>query len=273
MKSKIKTMKLYNNANRIYNEINELGKKKYDKLNVNDLCNYDQLHYHGTNALDFTINKLKINSKMSILEIGSGIGGPSRYIANKTGAKVTAIELQLDQNKLALDLTKRCGLNNLVKHICGNFLCYNWKEEKFDAIVSWLTLYHIKENNILLQKCYNLLKTDGFFYTEDLLSKKKFNKKELLELEKEIFANYLTDYNNYIKNLKINGFKSIIHYEMSNSWTKFTKKRINSFIQNRNRHLRVHGEEIVDDLISFYSFIDKYFSKGKLGGIRIIAKK
>ena len=49
---------------------------------------------------------------------------------------------------------------------------YKWKGEKFDAVVSWLTLYHIKENNVLLEKCYNLLKTDGFFYTEDLLSKK-----------------------------------------------------------------------------------------------------
>ena len=48
---------------------------------------------------------------MSILEIGSGIGGPARYIANKTGATVIALELQPDQNKLASDLTRRCGLS------------------------------------------------------------------------------------------------------------------------------------------------------------------
>ena len=39
-----------------------------------------------------------IYKKTKILDIGSGIGGPARYIANKTGAEVTAIELQSDQN-------------------------------------------------------------------------------------------------------------------------------------------------------------------------------
>ena len=46
---------------------------------------------------------------MSILEIGSGIGGPARHLVNETGANVTALELQSDQNNLTSDLTTRCG--------------------------------------------------------------------------------------------------------------------------------------------------------------------
>jgi hypothetical protein len=37
--------------------------------------------------------------------------------------------------------------------------------------------------------------------------------------------------------------------------------------------MRIHGKEVVNDLISFYSFTDRYFSSGKLGGIRVIARK
>ena len=160
----IKSMKLYNHVDRIYNELKELGKNDSEPLLVDELTDFDQLHYYGTEAIDFSINKIGIDSNMTILEIGSGIGGPARYIANKTGATVMAIELQSDQNEIALDLTERCGLSKNVKHVCGDFLTYDWGGKKFDAIVSWLTYYHIFEHQILLQKCFNSIKPDGFFY-------------------------------------------------------------------------------------------------------------
>ena len=60
---------------------------------------------------------------------------------------------------------------------------------------------------------------------------------------------------------------------MSNEWTKFTRNRYLSYKQHKDRHLRVHGRDIYNSINSFYTFIDRYFSKGKLGGIRLIAKK
>ena len=271
--SNIKSMKLYNNVNRIYNELRELGKNDSEPLLVEELVNFDQLHYHGTEAVDFAIKKIGIKSHMSILEIGSGIGGPARYIANKTGANVTALELQPDQNELALDLTRRCGLSEKVIHVCGNFLNYNWHGQKFDIIVSWLTLYHILERKILLKKCYDLLNTQGFFYAEDLISREPLNDDELLELSKEIYANHLSNYQDYKLGLKEVGLKLISCQDMSQQWTKFTRDRILTYKKNQNRNLRVHGQEVVNSLCSFYSIIDRYFSIGKIGGIRIIACK
>ena len=105
------------------------------------------MHYHGTDAIDIFIEKLEINEKTKILDVGSGIGGPARYIANKTGAEITAIELQLDQNNLAKDLTKKCGLSNKVNHICEDILNYDFKNQTFDAVVVGLlcTIYPIMQ--------------------------------------------------------------------------------------------------------------------------------
>ena len=269
----IKSMKLYNHVDRIYNELKELGKNNSEPLLVDELTNFDQLHYYGTEAIDFSINKIGIDSNMTILEIGSGIGGPARYIANKTGATVMAIELQSDQNEIALDLTERCGLSKNVKHVCGDFLTYDWGGEKFDAIVSWLTYYHIFEHQILLQKCFNSIKPDGFFYAEDLFSRKPFNEKELSELSKDIYAKYLPDFQTYKYEIEKIGFKLISCEDMSKRWTKFTRNRYVSYNQQKDRHLRVHGKDIYHSINSFYAFIDRYFSKGKLGGIRVTAKK
>ena len=270
---KIKSMKLYNHVDRIYNELKELGKNDSEPLLVDELTNFDQLHYYGTAAIDFSINKIGIDSSMTILEIGSGIGGPARYIANKTGATVIALELQSDQNEIALDLTERCGLSKNVKHVCGDFLIYDWDGKKFDAIVSWLTYYHIFEHQILLQKCFNSIKPDGFFYAEDLFSLKPFNEKELSELSQNIYAKYLPNFQTYKFEIEKIGFKLVSCEDMSEGWTKFTRNRYISYKQQKDRHLRVHGEDIYNSINSFYAFIDRYFSKGKLGGIRVTAKK
>ena len=63
--SNIKSMKLYNNVDRIYNELKELGKTDSDPLHVDEFSNiefFDQLHYHGTKAVDFCIKKLNIDT-------------------------------------------------------------------------------------------------------------------------------------------------------------------------------------------------------------------
>ena len=269
----IKSMKLYNNVDRIFNELREIGKSTSSTLLVEDLTKFDQLHYHGTDAIDIFIEKLEINEKTKILDVGSGIGGPARYIANQTGAEITAIELQSDQNNLAKDLTKKCGLSNKVNHICGDILDYDFKNQTFDAVVSWLTLYHIANHEILLKKLFDLLNPNGFFYTEDITSRINLSNADRKEIKKEIYGIHLPYFDKYISNLEQNGFKLIFSEDMSSSWTDFTKERIKKYNSEKERNIRVHGKEVYDSLNSFYNFVGQYFSNGKLGGIRVIAKK
>ena len=269
----IKSMKLYNNVDRIFNELREIGKSTSSTLLVEDLTKFDQLHYHGTDAIDIFIEKLEINEKTKILDVGSGIGGPARYIANQTGAEITAIELQSDQNNLAKDLTKKCGLSNKVNHICGDILDYDFKNQTFDAVVSWLTLYHIANHEILLKKLFDLLNPNGLFYTEDITSRINLSNADRKEIKKEIYGIHLPYFDKYISNLEQNGFKLIFSEDMSSSWTDFTKERIKKYNSEKERNIRVHGKEVYESLNSFYNFVGQYFSNGKLGGIRVIAKK
>ena len=61
--------------------------------------------------------------------------------------------------------------------------------------------------------------------------------------------------------------------DVSEEWTKFTRNRYVSYNQQKDSHIRVHGDDIYNSINSFYAFIDRYFSGGKLGGIRVTAKK
>ena len=41
----------------------------------------------------------------------------------------------------------------------------------------------------------------------------------------------------------------------------------------RDSHLRVHGEATVQALDDFYGAVDHHFGSGKLGGLRLCARK
>ena len=270
---KIKSMKLYTHIDRVYNELGELGKADDAPLSVEELAAFDQLHYHGTDAVDASVAMIGIDADTSVLEIGSGIGGPARYIASVTGAQVTALELQHDQNDLASRLTARCGLSANLDHVCGDFLTHEWDGHAFDSIVSWLALYHIPQRGKLMDICHGLLNDGGAFYTEDLCSHFPFDDAEWEELSRGLFARHLPDFETYQTEVEQAGFKLEVVDDMTESWTQFTRQRLAAYRAARERHVRVHGAPTVDALDEFYALVCRYFDSGKLGGIRLYARK
>ena len=60
---------------------------------------------------------------------------------------------------------------------------------------------------------------------------------------------------------------------MSDDWAAFTHARLAAFRAERARHQRVHGEATVQALDDFYSAVDSHFQSGKLGGLRLCARR
>lgn len=134
-------------------------------LTVEQLTPFDQYHYLGTQGVHEAIIALGLRPGMRVLDIGSGIGGPARYIAAASGAHVTAFELQPDLDSVAPDLTERRGLADLVEHCCGNIL--DSVGETYDAIVSFLCFLHIEDRKRLLGACRAAMESGGGMYIED----------------------------------------------------------------------------------------------------------
>ena len=156
--SDIKSMKLYSHLERISNELVAAGLDPEGPLTVADLSAFDNLHYHGTDAVERAIVELGLSADSKVAEVGSGLGGPARYMAERSGCHVTALELQPDLNDLAQDLTRRCGLSDRVTHLCGDVLDGPLETGAFDAVVSWLALYHIADRQTLFPQIAAALK-------------------------------------------------------------------------------------------------------------------
>ena len=94
-----------------------------DAPSIETLAPYDHLHRRGIEATEELAASLKIAPDHHILDIGSGIGGPARYIANKFGCRVCGIDLTAEYCEVAQHLTRLLGLSDQVKFQLTQMLC------------------------------------------------------------------------------------------------------------------------------------------------------
>ena len=115
-------MPLYVDLRRIYAELAAAGLGDQAALAPEQLFPFDQLHYHGTDAVRRAADLLGLSADSRVLEVGSGLGGPARYLAQTVGCQVTALDIQPEMQAIASELTTRCGLASRVAHVCGDAL-------------------------------------------------------------------------------------------------------------------------------------------------------
>lgn len=269
----IKSMKLYHQVERVFNELHEMGLNDKDNIAVEQLTPFDQYHYEGTDAVDMAIHSLELDSTSHVLEVGAGIGGPARYLAANSGCKVTALELQGDLNDVARSLTQRCQLGDKINHLQGDFLVDNMPDDQYDAIVSWLVFLHIPERKKLFNRCLSATRSGGKLFIEDFSKRSEFTKQEKDDLAQKVYCTYVPTAQEYATHLEDAGFKDVQVTDMTNQWREFVSGRLQMFRDQRERNLRVHGAEIADGLEDFYSTVSNLYDGGNLGGIRIVATR
>jgi SAM-dependent methyltransferase len=75
-----------------------------------DLAAIDQFHTRGLVATAELAEVARIQPDDLVLDIGSGVGGPSRYLAAQYGCRVSGIDLSPSFVAAARFLAKRTGL-------------------------------------------------------------------------------------------------------------------------------------------------------------------
>ncbi|CAE7416321.1 NMT1, partial [Symbiodinium necroappetens] len=218
----------------VHNALKEMGKAT-GALHVTDLTalgHLDQYHYGGIQANDHVIELLGIDNTVHCLDVGSGIGGPARYIASKTGCRLTGVELQPDICRAGQELTERVpGLADRVNFMVGDIITLSKTkeipDETFDHFLSLLVFLHIPDRAGLLQACHNATKPGGTFLIEDFAAKpgKSFTELERSSLLDVVSAPTVTTPEQYVADLHAAGFVDIRVVDLSEQWRKWTKAR------------------------------------------------
>jgi len=265
----------------VKNALRDMGKETGD-LSIGDLTalgHLDQYHYLGVEANDHVIDILGLDESVHVLDVGSGIGGPARYIASRSGCSITGVELQEDICLFGSALTARVpGLADRVKFKVGDIISMSREgriaKASFDHFMSLLVFLHIPDRPALLASCFDALKPGGTFVIEDFVAKPgaAFTERERADLLDVVSAPNVSTPERYVADLEAAGFVDIEVVDLSATWRKWTKARHDLYAESREETVRTQGQAIFDSRVKFYKVIDDLFA-GNLGGARITGRR
>ncbi len=253
----------------------EINGKKEGKLTVKDLTDLghlDQYHYLGVETCLEVIKILALNEDKYVLDVGSGVGGTARVLAQECGCRVRGIEIQAPLHTLAQELNQRVQLDHKIDLHCTDFLQYEARPT-FDHFVSLMVFLHLPTRRLALQLCHQSLKSNGSFFIEDLIIRRPLSQEEQEILSEKVSAITLTSLEAYREDLKSVGFGNLRFKIMNEPWQAWTKKRYEDFVKDEKQQRLVFGDEIYQERRDFYQTIAQLFKNGNLGGVRILGKK
>ena len=139
------------------------------KLTPADLAPLDQFHTRGMAATVELGAALAIKPGASVIDIGSGLGGPSRYLAAKFDCTVKGIDLSPAFVDAASYLAERTGLASKVSYDCANALSLPYPDKSFDIAWTQHVAMNITDRAGLYGEVHRVLKPGGRFALYDVV--------------------------------------------------------------------------------------------------------
>lgn len=135
--------------------------KNIDQLTVDDLAPMDEIHTLGREATANIASLLNLQPNFHVLDVGSGIGGPSRYLASKFGCHVTGLDLVEEYCRVADSLAKRVKLDNLLTYRQGDATQMPFDDGTFDVVWTQHASMNIADKKRLYSEMHRVLKPGG----------------------------------------------------------------------------------------------------------------
>jgi sarcosine/dimethylglycine N-methyltransferase len=111
--------------------IEQLTENHLATLTQSQLDGIDQFHGGGADAVDRLLPSLGLTPGMTVLDVGSGLGGPARQIARSTGCAVVGVDTTQSYVDTAIALTHAAGLTGQVSFISADVT--GVERDDFDA--------------------------------------------------------------------------------------------------------------------------------------------
>lgn len=140
-----------------------------DGISTATLAPVDEFHIRGRAATLEIGDALAVSPDSRVLDIGSGLGGPARTLAEAIGCQVTGVDLTPEFCEAATALSAWTGLSELTRFIVGDATALDLPDEDFDAAMTIHVAMNIADKAGMYREARRVLRPGGRFVVYDVL--------------------------------------------------------------------------------------------------------
>ena len=138
-------------------------------LEPNVFAGADEFHIGGHKGSEYVAKALDIEPGQRLLDIGSGIGGPARFIANTLDVTVEGIDLTPEFVEAAVEITEMVGMTEQVSFQVGSATSIPFDDDTFDASTMLHVGMNIPDKGLLFSEMARVTKHDGSIVVYDVM--------------------------------------------------------------------------------------------------------
>jgi SAM-dependent methyltransferase len=140
-----------------------------DNLSADDLKPVDEFHIGGAEATTDLLDQLAVHPGMSVLDIGSGIGGAARHVAGKYKCRVTGVDLTPEFVECARALSAMVGLGDATRFEIASATALPFADASFDLALLLHVGMNIPDKAGMMREVCRVLRGGGTFAIFDIM--------------------------------------------------------------------------------------------------------
>jgi len=226
-----------------------------------------------TDEYDTFYSWLNISTGAHILEVASGSGGPSLYLAKKFKCRITGLDINEEGLKTANQAAKDAGMTDASYQFADIDQRLPFDDETFDAIMCIDSMNHFRNRPFVLSEWKRVLKTgQRILFTDPVVITGHVTNEELSARSSIGFFIFmpLEETKQHIAEA---GFKLIRCDDVTGNIELTSGRWFESRAKHREALIQIEGEERFEGLQKFASTVYKLTSERRLSRFVFVAEK
>ncbi len=132
-----------------------------------DIAGVDEFHVRGAAVSKELAREIDLN-RLEVLDVGCGLGGPCRMLADEFNCRVTGIDLSNEYIRTARELSKLVKLDHRTKFVVGDAVNLPFDDNAFDVVWTQHVQMNVSDKERFYSEIKRVLKPGGSFLYYDI---------------------------------------------------------------------------------------------------------
>ena len=141
-----------------------------DHVKRSDIAGVDEFHVRGAEVSRELASAIALKD-LKVLDMGSGLGGPCRMLADEYDCHATGIDLSTEFVNTANALSKLVGLDDKTQFVQGSATELPFEDSSVDVVWTQHVQMNIPDKQKFYSEAYRVLRPGGYFLYYDIFRK------------------------------------------------------------------------------------------------------